>query len=87
MTLRMYADQKQWPLDSVEVLLTHDKVHAEDCATCETKTGKIDKIQREIKLKGALSAEQKERLLQIAERCPVARTLKSEIMIESKLAS
>jgi putative redox protein len=85
MTLRMYADRKQWPLESVEVRLTHSRIYAEDCADCETKTGKIDQIDREITLHGPLSDEQRQRLLEIANRCPVHRTLTSETRIDSRL--
>ncbi|MDL1873225.1 OsmC family protein [Deltaproteobacteria bacterium PRO3] len=85
MTLRMYADRKAWKLSGVQVRLKHDKVHAQDCKNCETQTGKIDRIQREIRLEGDLSEEQRQRLLLIAERCPVALTLRSEISIETKL--
>lgn len=85
MTLRMYADRKGWKLAGIQVRLRHDKIHAQDCKTCETKSGKVDRIQREIRLDGELSEEQRQRLLQIAERCPVALTLRSEIAIETQL--
>jgi putative redox protein len=85
MTLLMYARRKQWPLETVRVALRHDKIHAEDCAECETRTGMVDRIEREIALAGALSLEQRQRLLEIANRCPVHRTLSSEIRIESRL--
>lgn len=85
MTLRMYAEMKKLPLTSVHVHLSHQKVHASDCADCETKDGKIDEIVREIRLEGDLTEEQRQRLLEIAGRCPVARTLNSEIKIRSKL--
>lgn len=84
-TLRMYADRKQWPLEGVRVRLTHDKIHASDCAECETKQGKIDRFTRSIELQGALSAEQHQRLLEIADKCPVHRTLESEVRIETSL--
>lgn len=84
-TLRMYADHKQWPLEGVTVRLSHDKIHAQDCATCETKEGKIDKFEREIELHGALSTEQKQRLLEIANKCPVHQTLHSEVIVETRL--
>ena len=85
MTLRMYSDRKEWPLDGVTVKLNHQKIHAVDCGACETKEGKLDQIEREIELTGALDDQQKQRLLQIADRCPVHRTLHSEIVIRSKL--
>ncbi len=85
MTIRMYADRKKWPLESVVVRLNHQKIHAEDCRECETKSGKVDVIEREIELIGPLDKEQRERLLEIANRCPVHRTLHSEIVIRSRL--
>jgi uncharacterized OsmC-like protein len=78
MTVRMYAERKQWPLKSVEVRLAHSKIYAEECATCDTKEGMLDRIEREIALFGDLSDEQQHRLLEIAERCPVHRALVSE---------
>ena len=85
MTIRMYADRKRWPLESVVVRLKHQKIHAEDCRECETKSGKVDIIEREIELIGPLDKEQRERLLEIANRCPVHRTLHSEIVVRSIL--
>jgi putative redox protein len=85
MTLRLYADRKQWDLRRVEVRLRHDRIHATDCADCETKEGRIDRIQRVIGLEGDLDADQISRLLEIADRCPVHRTLTGEIKIETKL--
>ncbi len=85
MTLRMYADRKGWPLESIRVRLKHDKIHAADCTDCETKEGKIDRITRQIDLEGPLSEEQRNRLVEIANRCPVHRTLTSEIWIETRL--
>jgi putative redox protein len=85
MTLRMYADRKGWPLEAAVVRLKHAKIHAADCGTCETQSGKIDRIDREIDLIGPLDGPQRERLLEIADRCPVHRTLHSEILITSKL--
>jgi len=85
MTVRLYADRKNWPLTRVSVSLRHDKIHAADCADCETREGMIDKIDRELSFEGALDAEQKARLLEIADKCPVHRTLHSEISIVSSL--
>ncbi len=85
MTLRMYADRKQLPLDAITVRLKHRKVHATDCAECTTREGSIDVIEREIDLTGPLEESQRTRLLQIADRCPVHRTLHSEILVKSWL--
>lgn len=85
MTLKMYADQKKWPLQNVEVRLSHAKVYAEDCATCEKGT-KLDRIERVVTLFGPLSEEQKARLMEIADKCPVHRTLTSKIEIVTRRA-
>src|ERR687897_1112740 len=85
MTLRMYADRKGWPLESVTVRLSHQKIHARDCEECETKDGKIDQIGLDIELAGPLEEPQRRRLLEIAERCPIHRTLESEVMMETSL--
>lgn len=81
-TLRMYAARKEWPLESVEVHLAHDRVHAVDCANCENPDANafLDRITKRIVLQGPLSADQRERLLQIADRCPVQRTLQSFVI-------
>jgi len=86
MTLRMYADKKEWPLESVTVRLTHRKIHAGDCELCETEKGFIDEIEREIELAGSLDGEQRERLLEIADRCPVHKTMHGEVAIHTRLA-
>jgi putative redox protein len=78
MTIRLYADRKQLPLERVTVRLTHAKIHAEDCEHCETREGMIDRIDRTIALEGDLDAETRKRLMEIADKCPVHRTLKSE---------
>jgi putative redox protein len=85
MTLRMYADRKGWPLDAVRVTLRHSRIHAEDCAHCETTKGWINHIDRDIELTGALDDSQRQRLLQIANQCPVHQTLTSEIDISTSL--
>lgn len=85
MTIRIYADLKQLPLDTVTVRLRHEKVHAQDCAECETREGKIDRIEREIELAGGLDEAQRVRLLEIANKCPVHRTLRSEVWIPTRL--
>jgi putative redox protein len=85
-TARMYADRKGWPLKGVRVLLRHSRIHAEDCANCETKEGMLDRIDTELEFVGPLAEGQRERLHEIADRCPVHRTLQSEIEIRSRLA-
>ncbi len=85
MTIALYARRHGWQLSEVTVRLRHEKVHAEDCADCETKEGMLDVIDREIALTGSLLVEQRAKLLGIAERCPVHRTLTSEIKIRSRL--
>jgi putative redox protein len=85
MTIALYARRKQWPLANVVVTLAHSKIHAQDCAECETREGKLDQIEREITLEGPLDDAQRARLLEIAEKCPVHRTLVSEIVIRSRL--
>ena len=80
----LYARRKQWPLEAVRVRLRHGKIHAEDCADCETRVGMIDRIEVTLELDGALSDEQRVRLVEISERCPVHRTLTSEIVIRTQ---
>ena len=87
MTLRMYAQRKGFDLQRIIVRLQHSRIHAEDCADCETKQGYLLRIDREIELTGNLDDAQKRRLLEIAERCPVHRTLTSEINIRTTLAT
>jgi putative redox protein len=87
MTLRLYAQRKQWDLRRVTVRLQHSRIHAQDCMECDTKQGYLDHIDREIEVSGNLDQEQKRRLLEIAEHCPVHRTLKSEISIRTSLAA
>ena len=83
MTLRLYAERKGIDLRSITVRLQHYRIHAEDCRDCETTSGFLDRIDREIELTGNLDEAQRRRLLEIAERCPVHRTLKSEINIRT----
>ena len=83
MTLRLYAERKALPLERVTVELSHSRIHAADCEDCETKEGMIDRIERAIVLRGPLDAEQRRRLLEIADKCPVHRTLTSEIDIRT----
>ncbi|MGB9304910.1 MAG: OsmC family protein [Mycobacterium sp.] len=86
MKVRMYADRKGWPVERVQVTLRHSRIHAKDCAECETTVGWIDQIDRDIELTGDLDELQRQRLLQIAERCPVHQTLKSEVRISTSLS-
>ncbi len=86
MTLRMYAGRKKLPLERVSVALRHEKIHAQDCADCETAEGRVDRIEREITVTGALDAEQRQRLLEIADKCPVHRTLENEVKVVTALA-
>jgi len=83
MTVRMYAERKALPLDRVTVTLRHGKIHAEDCEDCETKDGMIDRIDRALTFEGELDADQRKRLMEIADKCPVHRTLTSEVSIRS----
>jgi len=86
MTMRIYADRKSLPLERVTVTLRHSKIHAEDCTECETKAGMLDQIDRVITMEGALDAEQRGKLMEIADKCPVHRTLTSEIRIVTRAA-
>ena len=87
MTMRLYADRKSLPLERATVTLSHSKIHAQDCAECETKEGMLDQINRRDRaLKAPLDAEQRKRILEIADKCPVHRTLTSEIRILTKAA-
>jgi putative redox protein len=85
MTVRMYAARKGWPLERTTVTLKHDKIHAEDCADCETREGRIDRIERRLDLEGALDDAQRAKLLGIADKCPVHRTLHGEVSIVTEL--
>jgi len=86
MTVRLYADHKKLPLERVSVELSHSKVHAADCAACETKDGRIDRIERVLALEGNLDEAQRAKLIEIADKCPVHRTLHSEVWISTRLA-
>lgn len=85
MTLRMYADRKGWPLETIRVHLAHGKIHAKDCGDCETREGRIDRITQDIEVDGDLDDVQRARLLEIADRCPVHRTMHSEVKVLSTL--
>ena len=86
MTVQMYAERKRWPLQRVRVTLQHSRIHARDCVDCETSNGWIDHIDRRIELTGDLDETQRQRLLHIAERCPVHQTLTSEVRIVTSLS-
>ena len=85
MTLNMYARHKQLAVDKVEVSVRYDRIHARDCEDCETQSGHLDRFDREITLRGELSDAQRQRMLEIADLCPVHRTLEGEIKIRSAL--
>jgi putative redox protein len=85
MTMRMYANRKGWQLDRVQVTLRHKRIHAQDCADCETKAGWISHIDRDIEITGDLDDVQRQQLLHIAERCPVHQTLTSEVEVATSL--
>ncbi len=85
MTMLMYARRKAWDVQSIEIDLKHEKIQAEECENCETKAGKLDKITRYIKVKGNINEEQRQRLLAIAEKCPVHKTLTHESIIVDKI--
>jgi len=81
----MYAERKQWPLQGVQVSLSHARIHAEDCAECDTKIGMVDRIEVEVSFTGDFSEDQQRKLFEIANKCPVHRTLVSRVQIDSKL--
>src|ERR1700753_196712 len=84
-TVQMYADRKQWPLEEVHVVLSWARVHAEDCGECDTEVRMVDGIEMEISYSGDLSEDQRRRLTEIANKCPVHRTLSSPIQIHTGL--
>jgi putative redox protein len=85
MTLRMYADRKGWQFDRIQVTLRHSRIHAQDCADCETKVGWVSHIDRDIEITGDLDDVQRQQLMHIAERCPVHQTLTSEVDVATSL--
>ena len=85
MTIRLYARRKGWPVTGVEVRLRHDRIHAEDCADCETESGYLDRVRKEILVRGELTQEQLRRLAEIARRCPVNQTFSREVVIEDAM--
>jgi uncharacterized OsmC-like protein len=84
MTIGLYARKRNWPLANITVSLRHSKIHAKDCDDCETKEGRVDRIEREIHLTGNLTDEQRAKLMEIADKCPVHQTLTSEINIKTR---
>jgi putative redox protein len=84
MTIGLYARKRSWPVEKITVSLWHTKIHAKDCDDCETKEGRIDRIEMEIHLDGALTDEQRAKLIEIAGKCPVHQTLTSEINIKTR---
>ena len=84
MTIGLYARKRSWPLENIIVSLRHSKIHATDCEECETKEGKIDRIELDIQLSGSLTDEQRAKLIEIAGKCPVHQTLTSEINIKTR---
>ena len=87
MTLRLYMERKGWAFDEIDVEVRHEKIHARDCADCETKTGRVDRFLRRLCVTGPLDAEQRARLVDIAAKCPVHRTLTAEIRVETELVA
>lgn len=87
MTLRMYAEHKKLAFDAATVAVKHNKIHAEDCADCDTATGKVDEFRRTITIEGALTDAEKKRMLEIADRCPVHKTLHAEVKIRTEPAN
>ena len=84
MTIGLYARKRRWPLENITVSLRHSKIYAADCEDCETREGKVDRIWRDIHLTGALTDEQRAKLMEIANKCPVHQTLTSEINIKTR---
>ncbi len=87
MTVGLYARRKKWPLQEVAIELWHSRIHAKDCADCETKDGMLDRIEMNVELSGSLTPEQRAKLMEVAAKCPVHRTLKSEIEIKVQPAN
>jgi putative redox protein len=87
MTVALYARSKSWPLEAVTVRLRHSRIHAADCEAAETREGRIDHLACDVELAGVLSDEQRARLMEIAGKCPVHRTLMSEIHVETRLVA
>jgi len=84
MTIGLYARKRKWPVEEITVSLRHSKIHARDCDDCETKDGRIDRINMEIHIAGSLTDEQRSKLMEVAGKCPVHQTLTSEINIKTR---
>ena len=84
MTIGLYARKRSWPVEKISVSLWHSKIHAKDCDDCETKEGRIDRIEMEIHLDGSLTDEQRAKLMEVAGKCPIHQTLTHEINIKSR---
>lgn len=84
MTIGLYARKRRWPVEKITVSLSHSKIHAKDCDDCETKDGRIDRIEMEIHLDGKLTDEQRAKLMEVAGKCPIHQTLTSEINIKTR---
>ncbi|HEY6070028.1 MAG TPA: OsmC family protein [Chthoniobacterales bacterium] len=84
MTIGLYARKRSWPVDKITVSLRHSKIHAKDCDDCETKEGRIDRVEMEIHLEGALTDEQRAKLMEVAGKCPIHQTLTHEINIKTR---
>jgi uncharacterized OsmC-like protein len=87
MTLRLYADRRKWPLEGVVVRLRHHRIHRDDCVNCDKKDASLDRVERTLELKGPLTDEQRARLLEIAERCPVHQTLQHNLDVRTSLVA
>lgn len=87
MTISLYARRKEWPLEDVTVALWHSRIHAKDCEECDTKVGLLDRVEVEVGLSGTLTAEQRGKLMEVASKCPVHRTLMSEINVKVRPAA
>ena len=85
MTLRMYAERKNWELGKISVRLNQARIHAEDCKTCESRDGMVTRISRDITIEGSLDEDKRKRLLEIADKCPVHRTLTAEVVVDSRI--
>ncbi len=84
-TMRMYANRKEWPVEDIYIEMRHNKVHAEDCEDCDDPKARIDKIEKEIIVKGDLDRDQIDRLLEISKKCPVHKTMIKSVIVDSTI--